>query len=215
MSYVDAIKEKHRFEKSLSDLFRYLNVMTIEELELAMAHIADDVVAEPNEDRRINGLVKGAALRVYVELRMTGQISQRKLQRVMFRGEMKRYFESIGTAKREADIEERDRLEENLRYNHNMLRAKYQKEYSEWTRARSSLPFFKRLFYVYEVPEPREPPPFHSLPYPEGLWFYIKEAQKTGTMEEFFVGVTRHFKLLSLPDEPVEFSPKEIALLTK
>jgi len=213
MSYVDAIKEKHHFEQSLSDLFRYLNVMAIEELELAMAHIADDVVAESNEVRRINGLVKGAALRVYVELRATGQIGQRKLQRMIFRGEMKKYFERIGTAKREADIEEWDVHAQKLRDNRDIVMREYRKAHSEWARARKALPFFKRLFY--DVPEPRVPPSVPEVPYPLDLTVYVKRAQKLGTMEEFFISVSRHFELLSLPDAPMEFSPQEIALITK
>lgn len=75
MSYVDAVKEKHRFNQSLQDLLRNLNVMSMEELELAMAHIADDVLVENNEGVKLNGLVKGAALHVFIELRSAGLLT--------------------------------------------------------------------------------------------------------------------------------------------
>jgi hypothetical protein len=211
MSYVDALKEKHRFEESLCDLLRYLSAMTIEELELAMAHIADDVVSEPVEASKINGLVKGAALQTYLGLRADKQIQQRKLQRVMFRGEMKEYFAHIGTVQREVDVEERDVHAKRLQASYEIEMEEYRRECLEWTRTRDALPFFKRL--LGGGPKLGARPMPQGVPYPPGLSVYIARAQSMGTMEEFLVSVSRNFELLPLPSTPIEFSPQEIALL--
>jgi hypothetical protein len=213
MSYVNAVKEKHRFEQSMRELFQYLSVMSIEELELAMAHIADDILVQQQAMARLNGLTKGAALRTYLSLRTSGQLAQKRLKRILYRPEMKRYFEGFGVAKRSADLATREERMAELRRKREDEMAEYRAAHAEWSRKRDALPFFKRLFGGDR--EPHMPPEVMELPFLSDVAVYVKEAQIGASLEAYFVDRVRRFEISALPETTIDFSRQEVVLLNQ
>lgn len=215
MSYVNSVKEKHRFEKSLRSFLQYINVMSIEEIELSMAHIADDILAEKHESLKLNGLVKGAVLRLYIEMREGAQIPQRKLKRMMYLGEMGRYAEEIAASRRGADLADREKKMDEIRINREMEMIKYRKAHAEWHAKRDSLPFLKKWFSMEISPD--RPPAVTALPpYAiEPLATYIEAVKKDVSLEKFFINKVRRFEFGALPDNPMEFSSQQIVALSQ
>ena len=213
MSYVDTVKEKHRFEQSFRALIKYLNVMCIEELELAMAYLADDLISEKNEAKKVNIQVKGASLRIYTELRVSGILEQRKMQRFLYNGEMKKYFEHFAQVKREAELIKRDKLLLKLHHDYNLAMEEYLSADKKWAKERGKLSFTKRLFY--KEPRPKKPLLYPHIPFLPSLAFYVKEEQKRGTLKEFFIGNVRKFELLALSEAPINFTTNDITFLAQ
>ena len=110
-------------------------------------------MAEQHEFLRLGGFVKGAVLKLYVDMRRKDQVPQKKLKRVMYLGEMDRYAEEIAAAHRDADLADREMKMDEIRRNREAEMVKYKKAHAEWHARRASLPFLKRWFSMEISPE--------------------------------------------------------------
>jgi len=107
MSVEKAIREKHAFRDRLLKFLSTAEIMTNDEIEIALGRLADVLHDTKNEDEQLNLRLKLAGLKVYFDLRMVGEVVQ--------------------------DIEKRSRVDREKVITHYATHSVHRKELRNWT----------------------------------------------------------------------------------
>ena len=211
MSYVDMVKQKHKFDQSARELFRHLVVMTKEEIELAMAHIADDIANGLDKTKEDNAKVKGVVIQAYLRMRLSNHFPDKRNKRNSFKHEMNGYFEARALAAYWADMNKREGEIGLLKARHEVEILEYKKRYALWQEERRKVSIIARMFY--EKPSPIYPAAVAFVPFPEDKSVYLARQKKLATLERYFIAFVRGFQLLPCLDFFPDISNEEISAL--
>ena len=69
----ETIRQKQRFRKSVTEFISIATALTDQELELALARIADQMSAKSDEQARIHWRFRGQLLKSYYDMRLAGK----------------------------------------------------------------------------------------------------------------------------------------------
>lgn len=195
MSHEESIKAKHILEASLRQYLRYINMSTNEEIELAMARLADTLKYSSSSNQQLHLNIKGQILFTYLELRQKNQLPQKKLKRLLVKSEMNKFFMGKGMEEYQAELasyklklnEENIRLENELK-KYRIQREKINEEFNK-------LGFIERIF------TPRgylKPPTRNNIRLPQEQKFYINKNLKNGKKSDFFIELMYRFQLVNI-----------------
>ena len=137
MSIEDTVREKHEFERRVTEFLKIVASMSVNEIELALARVADQL-SYPTGDVEVEHIqVKGQILKEYFNSRKYGQLKQVKLKRFI------NYLASWNHAPRHPALEkwekERDARQE------------------EWREQVRNMTLLKRLLTKDSLPHDRMP----------------------------------------------------------
>jgi hypothetical protein len=88
MNFEETIRAKHAFEDRVHEFLDLASVMTEREIEIVLARLADALPGQTDAGR-LQSLLKGKLLSTYLELRKTGEKTQRRKFRRLFGPEWK------------------------------------------------------------------------------------------------------------------------------
>jgi hypothetical protein len=218
MSYEETVRAKHAFQDSLKEFFRYASAMTLEEIEISMGRIADLYTSTNTEFEKFHYKVKGAALKLYFDLRNASKKRHGVLLRHKLRLEMREYFTSLG-------IEEYQKAQQEHQKKYKAYRTKvagYEEKWEAWNAERKKIPLLKRIFRSDEIPGPPKYPVSEQISkyYPVPEKDYVKMSTDQATMDEFLINRVANFSLLSVPEaiqetqkQVYDVTPEDVKLL--
>lgn len=81
MGVEQAIRDKHAFRERLQAFLSIAVTMSNDEIEIALGRLVDMLAASEDENAKLDIKVKGAALKLYFDLRLAGEVRQNKAKR--------------------------------------------------------------------------------------------------------------------------------------
>lgn len=128
MSIEKLVREKHAFRERLKEFLAIAGAMTTDELEIALGRLADMLSTAQDNNFRENICVKGVSLKVYFDLRVSGEKSQSKLKRLALRCDLGEWQKARG------------------KHAYKMAYAKWKAECAAIKQRAKGLPLLKRFF---------------------------------------------------------------------
>lgn len=180
MSIENLTRTRHEFAKKLRVFLHDLTHLSIEELEISRARVADLVVESEGLPVRDQHIQRGKVLHSVVEAAIRGEFPTKKFGR---RALEKRVLEEIATLKGkenyQAAVEEYSRSCE-----------KHTHDLAEWRKQRKALPWYSRIL---SANQPQTPAP----PQPEYLFVQdsVKAFKKISARGELLIDYIASFPL--------------------
>lgn len=158
MNFENTIREKQKLEKKITDFLKLVASMSIDELEIALAILADALSQQSSYLEACHTQLKGEILKEYYDLRKAGKIKQVKLKRLM------------------------DNLFSGSRFPAHPKMLEYENEKgkrdTEWKKEILAMSIVKRFFIQKSLPLNRHPS-FPDIPLPEILIHAVAEYRLT------------------------------------
>ncbi len=194
MSVEEAVRRKHVIELALKDYLQFISVMSREEIELSLGRLADLLNSSQDGAEALHVSVKGAVLKIYLDLRNAGIKKQSKVKRMTLRPAMKRFFLDRGRAEHASAMQ---------RYRaacqHHKARM------TEWKEGVRSLPLLKRLF--------AKPSPPAAPTLPVSVEQFVKQSKAEADMSEYLIASAAHYRLLSVPQRVEDVQREDVKQL--
>lgn len=194
MSVEEAVRRKHDFERALKDYLQFISVMSREEIELSLGRLADHLNRTNDETEAFHVRVKGAVLKIYLELRRVGIKKQSKMKRMTLRPAMKRFFIDRG------HIQHFDAVK-----CYEIACKDHEEKMTEWKQGLKTLPLIKRLF---AKPSPPDAP---KLPLP--VEHFVKRSIANADMSEYLIASAAQYHLVSMPQRVEDINRTDITEL--
>jgi hypothetical protein len=203
MGFEDLVRAKHEFEDALIRFLGYLSVMSTREVELAFGRLADRSLSAENGELLYSGFVAGEIIKTYLHLRRSGEVSESKLKRLMYRTKKKSLVAKMAHDQwQEAYSDYRLK-----RQKADSLRGSQLEKMKLELRAREqrykALPIWRKLGTPYPELDRSALTPMPSEPYP--LEIYEKSVADKVDLGDLLIYAVTNFKFPTIED------PKEYA----
>lgn len=168
MKVEELVRQKHAAEQALKEYLRFVSTMSCEEIELAMGRLAD-MLSEPYDaDSLALIFLKGSILKVYLDLRVSGEKKQKSRQRSSHKQGMKMYYAAKGRAMHAQSMQK-----------YEAAMCIYGQECAQWRLEIKKIPLLKRIFSA--PPHPVEPDS------PDMVDVYIRYSQRNANLSDYLI----------------------------
>ncbi len=159
--------------------------MSDTEIEISLGRIADIVTNKIDQDEKTHHYIKGSLLKKYLNLRASGETSQKISERSKYQAAMKKFFIEQGKLQHKIAIDQYKLDLQQRRKEQISKLEEYRRELTLWKKAQSKLPILKRFFH----PTPNKPkkPIMHIAETPRDIDIFISESMSTSNMPDFLI----------------------------